>query len=95
MDQGIYGKYIIQKADGSEIEPEATYFVLRLDTDYAARKAMGQYARSVRKENSKLATDIEACLNELEAPDCGCREAMCPHMRTFSSVWEHGGSKGN
>lgn len=90
--RGIYGKYTIEKADGSKIDPEACYFVLRLDTDRAARKAMGQYARSVRRENPELADQIERCLNELDEPQprCNCREAMCPHERIFSDVWQAG-----
>lgn len=90
-EEGIYGKYIIRKADGSDVDPEACYFVLRLDTDEAARKAARQYARSVRRKNSELADQIECCVEELEQLPCGCREAMCPHERTFSDVWRHGG----
>lgn len=45
MDKrGLYGKYIIFKADGSEGDPEAKYFVLRVDTDKHARKALLAYA---------------------------------------------------
>ncbi len=91
-EKGIYGKYVLGKADGSAIDPEACYFILRLDTDPAARRAMAQYARSIRRENETLANDIEKCIRELEAPDCGCREAMCPHSRVFSDVWQHGGN---
>ena len=87
-ERGVYGKYTIGKADGSEIDPSACYFVLRLDTDPAARAAMKTYAR--KTENEELARDIEACIDELESPNCGCREAMCPHVRTFSSVWSAG-----
>lgn len=89
-DKGVFGKYIIGKADGSDLEPEACYFVLRLDTDPAARRAMGQYARSVRRENETLANDIEKCVSELERPQCGCREAMCQHTSMFSDVWRAG-----
>ena len=90
--RGIYGKYVIEKADGSKLDPEACYFVLRLDTDEAARKAMGQYARSCRKKNPELAEQIESCLNEIEAApwNCGCREALCPHTPFFSTVWRAG-----
>lgn len=90
QNTGVCGKYIIEKADGSPVDPEATYFVLRLDVDPAARAAMWAYAEATG--NEKLAGDITACLNELEEPPCGCREADCPHARVFSSVWRHGGS---
>lgn len=82
-ERGIYGKYVISKADGSEIDPEACYFVLRLDTDGAARKAMGQYARSCRKENPLLAERIRDCVSELENGRGG--------YAIFSDIWRHGG----
>ena len=87
-EQGVFGKYVIKKADGGEIDPSACYFVLRLDTDPAARKAMRAYVEAT--ENGHLADDITNCLDELDQPDCGCREAHCPHVRTFSSIWHHG-----
>ena len=94
--RGVYGKYVIEKADGSPVDPDACYFVLRLDTDPAARRAMGQYARSVRSTNEELADQIEDCIQECERPsrDCGCRGAMCPHssLSDMSYVWRHGGS---
>lgn len=43
---GLFGKYKIEKSDGSPIDPKAQYFVLRLDTDKAARAAMVTYARN-------------------------------------------------
>lgn len=91
--QGVYGKYVISKSDGSPVDPEACYFVLRLDVDPAARAAMLVYAEAVRPENEEMAGDIEACIEELETPPCNCREAICPHTRTFSSVWRHGGDE--
>ena len=41
---GLYNKYQISHTDGSPIDPEAVYFVLRLDNDLAARKAAKIYA---------------------------------------------------
>jgi hypothetical protein len=58
MKTGLYGKYTIAKADGSEIDPKAKYFVLRLDTDPAARIAARAYA--VRTQNEELWDDISA-----------------------------------
>lgn len=91
--KGVYGKYVITRRDNRKIDPDACLFVLRLDTDPAARKAMRQYARSCRRTNAALANDIERCLNELEAPPCGCREAICPHTPMFSQVWRYGESE--
>ena len=52
---GLFGKYIIEKKDGSPIDHDAQYFVLRLDTDVAARRAMLEYSRWT---NSELKYDI-------------------------------------
>lgn len=54
--EGLYGKYKITKADGSEVDPEADYFVLRLDKDPAARAAIFKYASYT--ENQELAEDL-------------------------------------
>lgn len=51
-------KYVIQKVDGSTVDPNADYFVLRLDKDPHARLALLNYARSVRKDNEELYWDI-------------------------------------
>ncbi len=45
--KGLYGKYIIEKANGEPLDPEAKYFVLRYDKgtkDSAAKEAMWRYA---------------------------------------------------
>lgn len=51
-------KYIIKKADGSSIDPDAWYFVLRIDSDPHARAAAMEYCRSIRKENPKLSLEL-------------------------------------
>lgn len=58
MSEGLYGKYIITKTSGEPVEPQAQYFVLRIDTDQHARKALIAYARSVGMENPLLAGDL-------------------------------------
>ncbi len=57
---GLYGKYIVSKSDGSPTDPNAQYFVLRLDTDPAACHAMLMYAGHVWHSNPQLAEDIRA-----------------------------------
>ena len=57
-NKGLYKKYIIQKSDGSKIDPDAKYFVLRVDTDKHAKKALLAYVNSVKEENPKLARDM-------------------------------------
>ena len=56
MSGGLYGKYKIEKANGSKVDPEADYFVLRLDTDPAARAALFRYAETTK--NRELAEDL-------------------------------------
>lgn len=56
--KGLFQKYLIHKADGSAVDPDADYFVLRLDKDLHARQAATAYAFSVRQENPALAKDI-------------------------------------
>lgn len=41
-----YLKYILKKTDGSEIDPEADYFVLRIDKDPVAILAAEVYAQN-------------------------------------------------
>lgn len=68
MDEpkGLYGKYRIEKADGSEVDPRAVYFTLRLDTDKHARAAIQAYIESCRDEEPELARDLERVLREFE-----------------------------
>jgi hypothetical protein len=55
---GLYGKYNIEKADGTPVDPAADYFVLRLDSDPAARAAALAYADHVADDNPQLANDL-------------------------------------
>jgi hypothetical protein len=66
MVQGLYDKYDIVKKNG-QTDPEAVYFVLRLDTDPHARAAALAYAHSVKPTNLNLAMDIMLKVNELNA----------------------------
>lgn len=63
--KGLYGKYVIQKADGSAVDPKAVYFTLRLDTDPHARAAIRAYIESCRGDQPELAEDLEKVLREL------------------------------
>jgi hypothetical protein len=65
MEQtGWYTKYKIERMDGRPIDPNACYFVLRLDKDPVARKAMLVYASST--EDAQLGADIMQVLNDLD-----------------------------
>ena len=70
MDKrGLYGKYIIQKANGEAIDPKAVYFTLRIDTDPHARAAIRAYIESCRDEQPELARDLERVMEELTTKD--------------------------
>lgn len=64
--KGLYGKYVIQKTDGSPVDPHAVYFTLRIDKDRHARVAIRAYIESCREENPELARDLERVLRRLE-----------------------------
>lgn len=69
---GLYGKYIIQKADGSTVDPKADYFILRLDTDPYARIAALEYA--IQTDDQNLGKQLEArVFDHVFSPDDQCR----------------------
>ena len=59
-------KYVVEKADGTPVDPEAQSFVLRLDTDPNARVAARAYARSVVRENNQFAQELTDWVWEME-----------------------------
>jgi hypothetical protein len=93
---GVYGKYLVSKADGSPVDPQACYFVLRLDTDKAARCAMQLYADMCG--DPQLKSDIVECLDNLSnPPQCTCAGRGSPfgvscavHDAIWQHVWRHG-----
>ncbi len=58
MTKGFYDKYDVVKKDGNT-DPDADYFVLRLDNDQHARIAAYHYALSVKDDNPNLAFDLQ------------------------------------
>ena len=64
--RGLYGKYKVEKSDGSPLDPKAIYFTLRIDTDPHARAAIRAYIESCREENPELARDLERILVEVD-----------------------------
>lgn len=61
---GYEKKYIISKSNGKQIDPHADYFILRLDKDPHAIKALVAYADSVQGDNIELATDLWKKINK-------------------------------
>lgn len=77
--QGLFEKYVVSKADGSEVDPEAMYFVLRLDTDPAARAAVMTYADACAAVDGILAQELRNLIETIE-PDTG----LYTHRITFN-----------
>ena len=59
MSRGLYDKYTVIKNDRSEIDQDADYFVIRIDSDKHARVAALAYADSIKEENPHLSFDIK------------------------------------
>ncbi len=60
--KGLYNKYIIKKANGTPVSPEARYIVLRIDSGKyveACRKGVMAFAEAVKPQNPDLAIDLE------------------------------------
>jgi len=74
--QGLYGKYVVRKANGEPLDANAVYFTLRIDTDAHARRAVRVYIESCRGENPELADDLERMLEELET--CALESCAAP-----------------
>ena len=66
LEGGLKNKYVIAKTDGSPVAPEAEYFVLRIDADPHARRALAHYADSVAADNLQLAREIREWLERTE-----------------------------
>lgn len=62
----LYKKYVIFKADGSPVDPNADYFVLRLDTDEAARAAARTYASEIESQLPALAAELMEKIDDYE-----------------------------
>ncbi len=67
----LYQKYDVQKMDGTPVDPDAQYFVLRIDKDPHARRALRKYALSVATENTDFGRDLIRWLNESGMTEAG------------------------
>lgn len=61
--EGLYTKYVVKKADGTMVDPDAKYFVLRYDGTglwpCICREALLLLGRLVRGTNPTLAHDLQ------------------------------------
>lgn len=65
--EGLYNKYNVSKADGSPVDPEAIYIVLRVDKGeyvHACRAGVMAFARAVRPINPQLHDDLVELLSQ-------------------------------
>jgi len=58
----LYNKYRIVKTDNTPTDPDAVYFVLRIDTDPAARVALLVYADHCGDD--RLASELRILINK-------------------------------
>jgi hypothetical protein len=65
----MFGKFHITYEDGTPVDPDGRYFVLRLDgpNHEADRRALLTYAQQQIKNNPELATDLFKLVGMLEA----------------------------
>lgn len=64
-DGGLDNKYTVTKTNGDPVDPNAVYFVLRLDKDPHALNAIETYMKSVAKDNKVLAEDLSKLINNV------------------------------
>lgn len=66
----LYNKYVVSKTNREPIDKNAQYFVLRVDTDNCAKKALLVYADEIEKSGDidfaqqirNMIGDINACI---------------------------------
>lgn len=75
--RGLYGKYKIERLDGSSgpggKHEKCMYYVLDLEHDKHAKAAIRAYADSCAREYPELAKDLRELVKPQET--CGCRSA--------------------
>lgn len=63
-EEGLYHKYKIERKDGEPLDPWGNYFVLRIDKDIAAQKAIHLYSQEIT--NKQLSKDLQDQLKKYE-----------------------------
>lgn len=94
-DKGLYLKYKIEHMDGTPVDSDGQYFVLKLNSEdlahrEASREAAKCYSAEVRHSMPSLADDLEElldCINDISAEDEEAIEvAAKEHFRFDESV---------
>jgi hypothetical protein len=81
---GLYRKYNVEK-NGKETDPEADYFVLRLDSDDNARQALLLYAQLIEDTNKLLAKEIRQKIAKYDE-DCSLHLPVAYNTRQESFI---------
>ena len=75
QQEGLYGKFILKKADGSFIDSKARYIILRYDAQARnsshARHAILAYARTIHSINPVFAEEL---IEEMKVEGQKCEE---------------------
>lgn len=79
---GLHQRYNVTKASGEPVDPNAFYFVLRLDSGgddqkhiHACRAAAWRYAKEIKDHIPGLSRDIEGRLRE------SLKGVLCPGLK--------------
>ena len=62
----LFGKYVVTKANGEDVDPDAQYFVLRVDTDSDASWAVRDYAELIDEKDPELSKQIIEWLDKMD-----------------------------
>jgi hypothetical protein len=88
---GLHNKYVINRADGTPINPNNVYFILKLEGEgdsihmEACRKAILKYAYEIENYLPELSKDI---LLRYENPDI-LKLIYCKHEKTIIEIsWD-------
>ena len=81
----VFDKYKVEKKDGTPVDANAQYFVLRIDTDPHARVALRAYARSVRATDPGFADDLD------RYAESGVHPATAPAREAVEYKFSHKG----
>ena len=58
LDKNKYFVFINKDGEPKAVDPNAQYFVLRIDEDPHARRAVAAYADSVKEDNPAFSADL-------------------------------------
>lgn len=88
----LFQKYNVTKNDGSPVDPNAQYFVLRVDTDPVARKAVLLYSSYISHTDPEFAEELYQWVMQYEneeqryPPLVYCDLCQTAHLPDCSTV---------